>query len=177
MRHEIELEPHDLNALVTEVLAFLRGEMAGRGIVAETALAPRLPALQLDRVQIQQALVNLCVNAMDAMAETASGDRRLEVRTRPRADQMIEIRVSDRGPGISPEQLPRLFDSFFTTKPSGTGLGLSITRSIVEAHGGTLQAENRSGGGGTFIIALPVADRGMPVPKAVSAEPAPRSAA
>ena len=175
MRHETELEPLELNPLVADVLAFLGGEAARRGIAVETVLAPGLLPLPLDRVQLQQALVNLCVNAMDAMADTAAAERRLTIRTRPRGDGMIDIHVSDRGPGIPPDHLPRLFDSFFTTKPHGTGLGLSITRSIVEAHGGTLRAENRAGGGATFVIALPQDDGAAPVPRAVSAASTPGS--
>ena len=158
MRHEIELEPLDVNALIGDVLGFISGEATRRGILLESAFASGIPVLRLDRVQLQQAIVNLCVNAMDAMAETDSGQRQLTVRTLMRSDATVEIHVSDRGPGISAEQLPRLFDSFFTTKPHGTGLGLSITRSIVEAHGGRIRAENRSDGGAIFIIELPIAD-------------------
>ena len=93
-----------------------------------------------------------------------------------RCHGQVDVLGSDRGPGISPEQLPRLFDSFFTTKAHGTGLGLSITRSIVEAHGGTLRAENRGAGGATFVIALPHAGT-APAASAVSTAPTPGMAA
>ena len=127
---------------------FLTG---GTGVVGTRAL----PALVADRIQLQQALVNLCVNAMEAMDGCAPGRRKLDVCTAAVAGQ-VEICVSDSGPGITPEQLPHVFQSFFTTKPSGSGLGLSITRSIVEAHGGTVSACNRPGGGASFCITLPV---------------------
>jgi signal transduction histidine kinase len=150
-----ERKPEDLNGIVSEVLAFLRGEAERRGVVIDMAFDPELPKLEIDRVQLQQAIANLCVNAMDAMTQTARGRKRLGVRTADRGDGTIEIVVTDTGPGISTEQLPRLFESFFTTKAEGMGLGLSIARSIVEAHDGTLSAENLDAGGALFRILLP----------------------
>src|SRR5262249_37219642 len=150
-----ERQATDINTLVRDVLAFLRGEAERRGAVIDTALASALPDLWVDRVQLQQAIVNLCMNAMDAMDEVPAGKRRLGVRTRAVGDGRVEITVRDTGPGIAPAQLARLFESFFTTKAHGTGLGLSITRSIVEAHGGELIAENRDEGGALFRIVLP----------------------
>jgi signal transduction histidine kinase len=111
--------------------------------------------VRVDAIQLQQALLNLCINAMDAMSDTAPGRRHLELTTIGRDNGTVEIAVGDRGSGIRPEELPHLFDSFFTTKPHGMGLGLAITRSIVEAHGGTLRAENRADGGAIFRIVLP----------------------
>jgi signal transduction histidine kinase len=148
-------ESVDVNALTGDVLSFLAREASRREVAIETTLAPGLPALAVDRIQLQQALVNLCVNAMDAMDNVPPGRRRLGVRTTLLAGGGIEIAVSDTGPGISPELLRDLFDSFFTTKPHGLGLGLAITRSIVEAHGGTLTADNRDGGGALFRMTLP----------------------
>jgi signal transduction histidine kinase len=147
----------DLNSIIDDVLGFLRGEAERRGVAIETKFDPQLPRLAIDRVQLQQAITNLCINAMDAMAGTAQGRRRLGVRTAARGDGDIEIVVTDTGPGIPPEQLPRLFESFFTTKAEGMGLGLSISRSIVDAHDGTLAAENIVAGGALFRIVLPAA--------------------
>lgn len=152
---QAEREPVDADAMVREVLAVLRGEAARRDVLVETALQPGLPPLFVDRVQAQQALVNLCLNAMEAMGDRPPGERRLGVRTSPGPGESVVISVSDTGPGISPENLERLFDSFFTTKAQGTGLGLSITRSIAEAHGGGIAAENRAGGGAVFRLTLP----------------------
>ena len=152
-----ERKAEDLNSIVSDVIAFLRGEAERRGVAIDTIFDPQLPRLEVDRVQLQQAIANLCINAMDAMAGTAQGKRRLGVRTAARVGGGIEIVVTDSGPGIAPEQLPRLFESFFTTKTEGMGLGLSIARSIVDAHDGTLSAENLDGGGALFRIVLPAA--------------------
>jgi signal transduction histidine kinase len=151
---EAEREPVEANAMIREVLALMRGESGRRGVAVEPDLSAGLPTLHADRVQLQQAVLNLCLNAMEAMAECPASRRRLGVRSAA-ADGGVEIAVSDTGPGIRPEHLPQVFDSFFTTKPQGTGLGLAITRSIVEAHRGRLSAENRPGGGACFRIMLP----------------------
>jgi signal transduction histidine kinase len=145
----------DINRLLRDVIGFMQGEADRRGVVVETTLAPRLPPVPIDRVQMQQAIVNLCVNAMDAMADTPAHGRRLGIRTSPMDDGGVQIAISDTGPGISREEIANLFVSFFTTKPHGTGLGLSITRSIVEGHDGTLAAANRPEGGAVFTIVLP----------------------
>jgi signal transduction histidine kinase len=151
---DAEHAPLDANTVVREVMAFLKGEAARRGVVMEAYLSQGLPQLRADRVQLQQAVVNLCVNAMEAMAEAPPGARHLELRTGVK-DGEVEISVSDRGPGMSQEQIGRVFDTFFTTKPNGTGLGLSITRTIAEAHSGRVAAENRPEGGARFRIILP----------------------
>jgi len=152
---ESEHKAEDLNSTISDVLTFVQGEAERRGVIIDAALAPEMPRLVMDRVQLQQAIVNLCINAMDAMAETARERRRLGVRTGVRVEGGVEIVVTDTGPGIPPDQLPRLFESFFTTKAQGMGLGLSISRSIVEAHDGTLSAENIDGGGARFRIVVP----------------------
>jgi signal transduction histidine kinase len=162
---QVECEPVDVNAMMDEVLALLQGEARRRNVAIDISLAPGLPAPPADRVLLQQAVVDLCLNAMDAMDAMADVDvskRRLGVRTTALANGGVEIAVSDTGPGIAPEQLPKLFDSFFTTKPHGMGLGLSITRSIVEAHEGTVSAENRDGGGALFRIVLPANHARLP---------------
>lgn len=151
---QVEPEAVDVNSVLAETLAFLSSEAARRGVVIASEFATALPEVLADRVQLQQAIVNLCINAMDAMVEVPAGRRRIDARTAAVADG-VEIVVGDCGAGIAPEQLPRLFESFFTTKPQGMGLGLSIVRSIVEAHGGRLAAENRSGGGALFRMVLP----------------------
>jgi signal transduction histidine kinase/ABC-type uncharacterized transport system substrate-binding protein len=151
---QAEREPVDINAIVADVALFLRSEAERRGIVIETSLASGLPTLLIDRVQVQQAIVNLCINAMEAMSDCAAERRRLMVRTEA-GTASVEVTIADSGPGISPQHLPHLFNSFFTTKADGTGLGLAITRSIVETHGGTVSARNREGGGAEFRMRLP----------------------
>jgi C4-dicarboxylate-specific signal transduction histidine kinase len=111
-----------------------------------------------DRIQLQQAIVNLCLNAMDAVADAPVARRKIELRARAHGERNVAITVTDYGPGIAPDLLPKLFDSFFTTRSHGLGLGLSITRAIVDAHGGRLTAENVLDGGATFAIVLPVAN-------------------
>jgi len=108
-----------------------------------------------DRVHLQQVLLNLTINAMEAMAKYPPENRRLTVRTIVNGDSTVEVLVSDSGDGIAPDKLPRLFEPFFTTKPNGMGMGLSIARTIIEAHRGHIRAENNGSGGATFHIALP----------------------
>jgi signal transduction histidine kinase len=126
-------------------------------VAVEARLAPGLPEIHADRVQLQQALVNLCINAMEAMSGTAPRRRNLQVSTEAVSGE-VQIMVADRGPGMTAEQLRRAFDSFFTTKPDGTGLGLSITRTIAEAHNGGVAAGNRPEGGAWFRMNLPVSE-------------------
>jgi two-component system sensor kinase FixL len=120
---------------------------------------------------LQQVLLNLVLNGMEAMSG-APGERRLTVRTGVNENGSAEIAVSDAGPGIPPERLPRLFEPFFSTKKEGMGLGLSIARSLVQAHGGQLWAENNPGGGATFRFTLPT-DPEQPGPESRSTRTAP----
>jgi PAS domain S-box-containing protein len=172
-KHEMELQPIDLNEASMEVVKMIGTESRRRGVALETDLAGDLPAVRADRVHLQQVLLNLCLNGMDAMADIPEG-RRLLVRTALKDDGWVEIAVSDTGVGIRPAQLPRLFDPFFSTRKRGMGLGLSIARSLVEAHGGRIRAENNPGGGATFRFTIPTRkldpDRGSPIPAASSAE-------
>jgi signal transduction histidine kinase len=126
-----------------------------RNVAIETEFAA-LPSVQGDRVHLQQVLLNLVVNGMDAMADTHVAQRRLTIRT-ARADAGdVEVSLSDAGHGISADQLTRLFESFFTTKRDGMGVGLSIAGSIVETHGGRTRAENNSGGGASLRFTIPI---------------------
>jgi signal transduction histidine kinase len=108
-----------------------------------------------DRVHLQQVLINLILNGMEAMTDTPEAERSLYVRTAINGQRRVEISVTDSGRGIPPDKLPRLFDSFFTTKQNGMGLGLAIGRSIIDAHQGHIFAENNSDGGATFRFDLP----------------------
>lgn len=118
-------------------------------------LAPALPMIDADRVCLQQVILNLVVNAMDAMDREAAEERQVVVRTR-QAASAVECAVSDTGHGIAADHVPRLFDAFFTTKTDGIGLGLAIARSIVEAHAGRIWAEDPGGRGATLRVSLPV---------------------
>lgn len=154
-RRELDLAPLDAGRVVEDVVELVRPDAVARGVVLELGLARDLPAVLADQVHLQQVLLNLLVNAMDAVEAAPRDQRRLTVTTRPPAPGRVEIAVADTGPGIPPDVLPRLFEPFFTTKPSGMGMGLPICRTLVEAHGGTIEAENRSVGGATFRVTLP----------------------
>ena len=156
-RHEIQQSRLDLNAAVNEVATLLRVEAERRGVTIEMRLAPRATIVG-DRVQIQQVLINLLLNAMDAVSDVGD-DRRTITMEVEEAEHRIRITIRDRGRGIGPEELPRVFDSFYSTKHAGMGLGLSIARTIVEAHGGRIWAESLEGDGAAFFVELPSIDR------------------
>jgi signal transduction histidine kinase/ABC-type uncharacterized transport system substrate-binding protein len=162
-KQEMVRKPVDLNDSVSEVLRLLDAEARRRQVELVAELDPARAKVLGDRVHLQQVLLNLVVNAMDAMADTHLSQRRITVRTELRPDGNVEVAVSDHGHGIAPERLPKLFDSFFTTKGRGMGLGLSIARSIVEAHGGRIWAEPDREGGATLRFTIP-AEKAAPVP-------------
>lgn len=142
-------EPTDLNALVRDLAWLLREEAARNRVSIRLVLARDLPRLELDPVQMQQILLNLAMNAMEAM-KTVATPHELTIRTERKSGEEIMVTVEDRGPGLRDETTPRIFEPFFTTKPEGTGMGLAICRSIVEAHDGRLWGENLPQGGAAF---------------------------
>jgi signal transduction histidine kinase len=151
-----ELRDADLNALVAESLELLSGVAVARGVRIDRFMTAVPLPVSADRIQLQQVIINLMINAMDAMADMPAQDREMSVYT-ARIDGFAQVTVSDSGPGIPQEQRKRIFEPFFTTKPQGMGLGLSIARTIVEAHHGQLAAENHAGGGAVFHLRLPIA--------------------
>lgn len=157
-----DVRPVDLNDVVRATLPLVRRELEDHAVHREIDLEASLPLVQADTVQMQQVIVNLVKNACEAL-ESTSGPRVVRVRTRVDGDQ-VELEVSDNGPGIAPELAGKLFEPFTSTKPSGMGLGLAICRTIVEAHGGTLNCMSRneaaSGTGACFRVLLP-ADVGL----------------
>jgi two-component system, LuxR family, sensor kinase FixL len=160
-KHALERQPLDINSLVEDVLQLVSGDAALRGIALTAALVPVLPKVAGDRVHLQQVLLNLIINGMDAMADQPRERRRISVRTCLGTDGRVELAVIDSGHGIEPDKLPRLFDPFYTTKANGMGMGLSIARTIIEAHKGKIWAENNPGGGAVFRIALLGSDEGQ----------------
>jgi signal transduction histidine kinase len=139
------------------VVALASRAAALRGVAMDTEIPPDVPLVIGDLVQLEQVLLNLVVNAMDAMSDVDSSERRVELRATVDADdghRSVTIRVADRGVGLKPEDLPRLFEAFHTTKPHGIGLGLAISRSIVESHGGRLAADAVARGA-SFSFTLP----------------------
>jgi len=151
----------DLNALITEVVELLSADLSGAEVRLCCTLAEPLPTVIVDRVQIQQVLVNLIRNATEAMS-VREGERRLTIRTAPTGDGMVEVAVGDSGPGCDDETLARLFNPFFTTKSAGMGLGLSISQTIVEAHGGRMWAERGETEGMIFRLLVPIAKEEPP---------------
>ena len=154
-RQATRREPVDLNALVASVLDFLRTDLMHRGVRVQRLLGEHLPRLQAQRVPLEQLLINLIRNACDAVASEPPGRREVEVRTAASADGLV-LEVLDRGQGL-PEPPERIFEPFHTTRPGRLGLGLPISRSIVRAHGGSLRATPRPGGGACLRALLPLA--------------------
>ena len=127
-----------------------------RSCALETLLEPDLPEIEADPIQLQQVLLNLVINAFDAMHDTPVLRRKVVIATDSNADGAIRTTVRDYGVGISEDARARLFDHFFTTKAQGLGMGLAIVRSIVESHAGSIAAENADGGGARFHFTLPI---------------------
>jgi two-component system sensor kinase FixL len=136
------------------VIGLLHSDAVIRGVAVLHEFDPDLPKVLGDRVQLQQVVLNLLLNAFDAMHAGFSGDRVVIVRSR-RVDSEVHVTVTDRGPGVPGEELERLFEPFRSTKPDGLGMGLSISRSIVIGHGGRMWAENNTKRGATFGFGLP----------------------
>jgi C4-dicarboxylate-specific signal transduction histidine kinase len=149
-RHNVEMQSLDWNKVMDEVRAIVGGEAYARGVTLEFNASPDLPAVRGDRIHLQQVLLNLVVNAMDALAAGHSDDGRVTVQAHRRNGEWLECAVSDTGTGIAQNELKTMFDPFFTTKANGMGMGLPISRSIVGAHGGRIWAENNSEGGLTI---------------------------
>jgi two-component system, LuxR family, sensor kinase FixL len=152
---EVQRGPLDVNNVVTDVLRLTRNELMNRGVVASTELAPNLPSLLGDRIQLQQVLLNLVMNSCDAM-DGNGRSHQLIVRTQVADGAGVEVSVSDSGRGIPAADLERIFEPFVTSKEHGMGLGLSVCRTIVAAHGGRLWAESVDGRGATLRFALPL---------------------
>jgi signal transduction histidine kinase len=147
----------DLNETVREVFAFLSVLASGRNVALNSVLVSQELRVSGDSIQLQQVILNLVVNGMDAMADVPKEQRRITGRTAQSDDTSAEISISDSGPGIPSDKLEKVFEPFVTTKEHGMGVGLSIARTIVEAHGGRIWAENQVGGGAVFRLRLPLA--------------------
>ncbi len=146
----------DINETILEVIALTRSEVQRNGVSLQTELANGLPLVQGDRVQLQQVILNLIVNAVEAMSGASERARELLIATGKDASNAVLVVVRDSGSGLDPEGLDRLFEAFYTTKPSGMGMGLSICRSIIEAHGGRVWATANVPHGAVFKFTLPV---------------------
>ena len=153
----VELIPVELGELLRETLALTASDAQARQVTISLQIPAKLPAVLGDRVQLQQVLLNLILNGMDALAEVAREERILTLRAECARGGHLQVEVSDCGTGIPPDKLPRLFEPFFTTKPDGMGMGLAISQTIIEAHGGKIWAVNNATRGAVFKFTLPVA--------------------
>jgi signal transduction histidine kinase len=146
-----------INEALLEIIALTHGEVVKHGVSVQTQLTEGLPLIQGDRVQLQQVIMNLIINAIEAMSGVGKGSNTLLISTGQEGCGGVLVSVQDSGPGLDVEDLDRLFDAFYTTKPGGMGMGLSICRSIIEATGGRIWALRNVGPGATFQFTLPVA--------------------
>jgi signal transduction histidine kinase len=155
-KSEPQRELINVNEIIREMIGLLGGEIRRRSILIQADLADDLPPINADRVQLQQVLMNLMLNAIDAMKEQDDAAE-LTVKSQLNSNEQVLISVSDTGPGLPSGYAEKIFETFFTTKSQGTGMGLSISRSIIESHGGRLWASAHSEEGATFQFTLPSA--------------------
>jgi len=158
-RREIERIPLDLGQLLDDVVALVRPDAVARGVLLARKIEPGLPPVRGDRAQLQQVVLNLVLNAMDALSDSPAPQRVVTLRARS-AGSTVEVAVRDGGPGIPADKLTQIFESFVTSKPAGMGMGLAISRGIIEAHEGRLWVENNPEGGATFTFVLPAGEGG-----------------
>ena len=147
-------EKFDINEVIQDVFALFHGEAIIRKVDIAIDLDRSLPSINGDKVQLQQVVLNLFMNAADAMAEVSETNRKIMVRTCA-IDQTVRVAVRDFGPGIDPAKLDEIFQPFFTTKSTGMGMGLSVSNSIIRLHEGRIWAENNPDGGATFFVEIP----------------------
>ncbi len=158
---ETERSDSDLNSVVEELITLAGTDLRQHNATLDFALSPALAAVSIDRVQVQQVLLNLLRNAMEAL-DGASADREIVIGTRAVADDEVEVYVRDRGHGVAADVASRMFDPFFTTKLSGTGLGLAISKTIARAHRGTLGHRSHASSGSEFFLRLPTLEKNPP---------------
>ena len=150
-----ELKSLELNEVAREAVEFLSTLAVARKVELISLMTPNALPILGDRVQLQQVILNLAVNAVDAMKDMPNEKRTISIRT-SRVEEFAELSVSDRGPGIPEDKLKEVFEPFFTSKAEGMGMGLSISRTIIEAHQGQISAKNRDHGGASFRVRLPL---------------------
>jgi PAS domain S-box-containing protein len=155
----IRMQQLEVNEAILDVVGLTRVAMSEHGVSAKTQLAAGLPLILVDRVQLQQVILNLIMNAIEAMSEVGDGPRELSISTSKAGLDGVLIAVSDTGPGLSRTNPERIFEAFYTTKSEGLGMGLSICRSIIEAHGGRLWAAPNKPNGALFSLTLPIGEK------------------
>jgi signal transduction histidine kinase len=153
---EVELQEFDLNKVIANAVRILAPESRKRNVALRVNGKQQAFTVRADPIHLQQVILNLASNGMDAMTNAPASDRTITIQTASIGAACVEVSVSDSGPGIPEHKLAEIFDTFYTTKAHGTGLGLSIARTIVETHGGRIWAENRDQGGAVFRFTLPL---------------------
>jgi signal transduction histidine kinase len=148
-------ESVDINEVIQDVVGLTRDEVRRKNVRLKTELADELPPVMGDRVQLQQVLLNLMMNAVDAMSMVEDRPRELVIKTQDDEEGQVRVEVRDSGVGLDEESAQKIFNPFYSTKPAGMGMGLSISRSIIQNHGGRLWAEPNEGPGTTFHFTLP----------------------
>jgi signal transduction histidine kinase len=151
----VQKAPLDINGAIEDVMPLIQHEVFVQGVSLRLELAAALPPVFGDRVQLQQVIMNLVLNGIQAMRSVTDRSRELLIRSREHGPDQILVAIEDSGTGIEPQNIDRLFTAFFTTKPDGMGIGLSICRSIIGQHGGRVWATGNSGAGSTFQFTLP----------------------
>ena len=153
-RRSLDRQPIELPGVIAEVLSLVHADAAGRQVKLACSIAPGLPMVRGDRIHLQQVLLNLLVNAMDALDGCDPNQRSIRLSARQTDLDTVEVKVSDNGPGIPDGSLGQLFEPFFTTKAKGMGMGLAVSKTIIEAHQGKLWVENQPEGGACFCFTL-----------------------
>jgi two-component system sensor kinase FixL len=154
-KEKLRDEPLDLNEVILVVVDLIRADSLLQGLSIATDLSPGLAVIHGDGIQLQQVILNLILNGAAAMRNSPSGQRKIIVRTAMLDSRTVKAFVTDFGTGIDENNIDRLFEPFYTTKPEGLGMGLSISQTIIKAHGGTMEARNNREGGATFAFTLP----------------------
>jgi signal transduction histidine kinase len=157
-KDDLERARLDINDLIREVMRLVQGELENRGVSSRPELAEDLPRILADRIQLRQVILNLIMNAVEAMVSVSDRARVLAVRSEKHGDEGVLVEVEDSGIGIASEDMDRIFETFFTTKSEGMGMGLSICRSIVESHGGRISASRAKPHGSVFQVVLPTGE-------------------
>jgi PAS domain S-box-containing protein len=153
--HKVDAAAVDINAVIGEAAALVAARLRDNQITLMTSLAEGLPPVMGDRIELQQVLLNLIANAIDAMERVPPESRRIDISSASTSDQFVQVTITDQGTGLHGVDMERMFTLSYTTKDAGTGVGLSVSRSIVEAHGGKLWAEQNPGRGATFCFTVP----------------------
>jgi len=157
-KSELKFETLDINTVILEVIGLIRSDALIKHVTVELRLTPDTPKVRGDRIQLQQLLLNLAINALDAMRDVPVSERRLGIVTTQNDARSVQVSVQDSGKGIRADQLEKVFEPFFTDKPHGMGMGLAICRSIADVHGARIWATNNAGRGATFRVVLPISE-------------------